>query len=129
MAAKRKARYVKKSFESMGNSSDVSANLYMSMLLSPAWLDLTANQQRLYLYCKAQYYGDKRKPLDDPINFTFNRSKWCSLYKLYSGGNHAGFERDRDALISHGFIRVVENGNLTRTKSVYAFWDMWAKIR
>ena len=54
-----------------------------------------------------------------------NRSKWCLLYKLYSDTNRDGFYRDRDALIEHGFIRVIENGITTQTKTIYAFWGMW----
>ena len=123
----RKLKYQKKGFESMGGGSDTSANIYMSMLLSPAWLDLTANQQRLYVACKAQYYGEKKKPFGDPLAFTMNRSKWCLLYKLYTDKNRSSFYRDRDALISHGFVRVLENGRLTRTKTIYSFWDMWQK--
>jgi hypothetical protein len=97
------------------------------MLLSLAWLDLTANQQRLYLYCKAQLYAEKRKPTDDQLSFTMNRSKWCALYKLYADTNRDGFYRDRDALIEHGFIRVIENGQNTRTKTIYKLWDMWQR--
>ena len=57
--SRRKPPYQKKPFESNGASNDTSANLYMSMLLSDAWRALTAQQQRLYLYCKAQYYAEK----------------------------------------------------------------------
>ena len=127
MPSRKKKPYEKKRFESTGTSSDTSANIYMSMLLSPAWLELTANQQRLYLYCKAQYYAEKNKHNSDPITFTMNRSKWCLLYKLYSDTNRDGFYRDRDALIERGFIRVVVGGQNTRTKTIYAFWDMWQK--
>jgi hypothetical protein len=133
MARGKKKPYQKKTFESTGESSDTSANIYMSMLLSPAWRDLSANQQRLYLYCKAQYYAEKQKPKtkENPDGnetyFTMNRSKWCNLYCLYADNNRSSFYRDRDALIYHGFIRVVENGQNTRTKTVYALWDMWRK--
>lgn len=125
MPKAKKKPYRKQSFESIGISSDTSANIYMSILLSVAWRELTANQQRLYLYCKAQYYAEKRKPHDNPFAFTMNRSKWCNLYGLYVDTNGEGFRRDRDALIRHGFIRVIENGETTRTKTVYEFWDMW----
>ena len=40
------------------------------MLVSPAWRALTAQQQRLYMVCKAQYYADKQK---------FNIRRRCSL--------------------------------------------------
>ena len=131
--SKKQKPYEKKSYESAGNSSDVSANVYVSMLLSPAWRELTANQQRLYVYCKAQRYSEKKKPKTEDypegneIYFTMNQSKWCNLYGLYTVKNKEGFYRDRDALIHHGFIRVVANGQNTRTKTVYSFWDMWRK--
>ena len=87
--SRRKQPYQKKEFESTGASSDTSANVYMSMLLSPAWKDLTANQQRLYLVCKAQYYAEKQKPNSDPLCFTMNQSKWADLYGLYKRNNAA----------------------------------------
>ena len=119
--------YEKKPFESIGASSDTSANIYMSMLLSDAWRALSAQQQRLYLYCKAQYYGEKRKPNDDRLCFTMNQSKWASLYGLYEKSNAKGFYRDMSALIEHGFIVCVECGAATRTKSVYKFSSMWQR--
>ena len=46
-----KARpYEKKPYESDCAKSDTSANIYMSMLMSPAWMDLTPKQQQLYVY-------------------------------------------------------------------------------
>lgn len=125
--SRRKTPYQKKSFESTGASSDISANVYMSMLLSPAWKDLTANQQRLYLVCKAQFYGEKTKPNGDPLCFTMNQSKWCGLYGLYEKSNAKGFYRDMAALIENGFVTCVESGAPTRTKSIYRFSSMWQK--
>ena len=88
-------KYKPKSFESTGISSDTSANIYMSMLLSNAWNKLTKNQQILYVYCKAQYYAEKRKPKtmvielnenEQNLCFTMNKSKWCKMYGLYKDG-------------------------------------------
>ena len=121
----KKRKYEKKTFESTGDSSDTSANIYVSMLMSPAWMNLSANQQRLYVYCKAQYYAQKRKPLENPLAFTMNREKWGKEYKLYSLNSQDCFYRDRDALIAHGFIRVLEGGQNIRKKTIYALWDMW----
>ena len=126
--SRKRPEYIKKSFESVGASNDTSANIYMSMLVSPAFQDLTANQQRLYLFCKAQYYAEKRKPIEGNYqSFTMNKSKWCGLYKLYKAENYSGFQRDIEALISHGLIRCVECGEHTRTKSIYEFSDAWQK--
>ncbi len=117
--------YQKKPFESTGASNDTSANLYISMLLSAAWRELSAQQQRLYLYCKAQYYAEKKKPNDDPLAFTMNRAKWRDLYGLYTDANHKRFYSDMAALIERGFIACLESGATTRTKSVYRFSDRW----
>lgn len=90
---KRKTPYQKKPFESTGASNDTSANVYMSMLLSAAWRALTAQQQRLYLYCKAQFYAEKQKPNNDPLCFTMNQSKWAALYGLYEKSNAKALPR------------------------------------
>lgn len=126
--SRRHKPYQKKSFESTGKSSDTSANIYMSMLLSDAWKDLTAQQQRLYLYCKSQYYAEKVKPNGDPLCFTMNQSKWADLYGIYKRKNAASFYRDISALIEHGFISCVECGAVTRTKSIYRFSDKWQQF-
>ena len=125
--SKRKTPYQKKTFESNCTNNDTSANLYMSMLISDAWRALTAQQQRLYLYCKAQYYAEKQKPNGDTLCFTMNQSKWCGLYGLYEKSNAKGFYRDMAALIEAGFVTCAECGSLTRTKSIYRFSSMWQK--
>lgn len=124
--SKRGKPYLKKSFESSGASSDTSANIYCSMINSAAWLDLTASQKVLYVTCKAQYYAEKKKPIqDDNTTFTMNKSKWSEKYQLYTANNQRGFQRDISALISHGFISCVKNGATTRSKSIYRFSDKW----
>lgn len=122
---RRKTPYQKKPFESTGASNDTSANIYVSMLLSAAWRALTAQQQRLYLYCKAQLYAEKQKPNNDHLCFTMNQSKWAELYGLYEKSNAKGFYRDMSALIEKGFITCVQCGAITRTKSIYRFSSMW----
>ncbi len=124
MSRKRKL-YEKKGFESDGKPSDTSANLYMSMLVSPAWKNLSAQQKVLYLYCKGQFYGEKTKPGGNGECFTMNKSKWCTLYGLYDSNNGKGFRRDMEQLIEKGFITCVECGAATRTKSIYRFSDKW----
>ena len=123
--ARRKTQYQKKPFESDGNGSDVSANIYMSMLMSPAYRALTPRQQQLYTYCKVQYYAEKKKPDDNQLRFTMNRSKYVTLYGLYDDNNRAAFYRDMDALIAHGFVKCVNSGKNTRTKTIYEFSSMW----
>lgn len=122
--AKRK-RYQPKSFESVGVGNDVSANLYLSMLVSDAFLDLSANQQRLYVFCKLQFYGQKKAPDMQADQFVFNQALWMNKYRLYRKGNERAFYRDMDALVSHGFIACVKCGAFSRTKTVYRFSDRW----
>ena len=122
----KKKIYVPKSYESTGCSGDISANIYRSMILSPAWQELTAQQHDLYLTCKLQAYGEKRKPIaEDPLSFTMNRAKWADLYHLYDRNNGRGFQRDLTALISRGFISCVSCGAISRTKSIYRFSSKW----
>lgn len=109
-------------------SYDTSANIYHSMLLSPAWMDLTPKQKELYLVCKDQRYSQKRKPPADdfgPDAFYMNRFLWLETYKLYSPGNQKGFYRDMTALVEHGFIRCIASGRYNKQKSVYGFSDKW----
>lgn len=128
-------KYVPKSFESIGGTSDTSANIYESMLNSAAFKELTKNQRLLYIYMKAQYYG-KRKPgkdfpdvehLQGDEMFYFNLSL-AEKYGLYSRGNHMQFYNDVKNLQEHGFIQVVSNGRSTKSRSIYKFigdWKNW----
>lgn len=129
---KKKKEYVKKRFESDCSSSDTSANIYMSMLMSEKWQKLTKNAQVLYVYCKAQYYAEKKKPnpaykqlAEGERNrcFTMNKSKWEKLYHIYTNGNQ--FYKDMRLLVENGFIEVIECGRLTRTKNIYMLSDKW----
>lgn len=128
MSSSRRPRYKKQSFESDLSSSDTFAGIYLSMLKHPAFKTLTPNQKILYVYMKAQFYGQKRKPIkDDSMSFTFNQSKWLKgkphSYELYS--NKGQFYKDRDALIEHGLIECVENNRTIRESNVYRFTDRW----
>ena len=147
--AKKKENYVAKAFESepsflpktknKTSAKDVSANIYLSMLMSQAWHNLTLKQKELYLYCKAQYYGEAKTPqehktnneIENDINanlqvrFTMNKSKWCEIYHLYSESGQRHFYEDMNALVENGFIKVVESGKTSRTKNIYEFSDRW----
>ena len=125
MAKRGKMRYEKKAFESTGSSSDTSANVYESMMLSDGWLALTAAQKVLYLACKSQYYSEKNHPNSNPTQFHMNRAKWLTKYKLYKVGNEKGFYRDMEALIASGFVSCFECGAATRTRSVYQLSEKW----
>lgn len=129
-------KYNPRNFESdpslIGRNYDTSANVYHSMLLSPAWKDLTSKQRDLYYVCKDQMYAQKHRPKEDEENgisktaFYMNRYIWGEQYELYSlGSNEAAFYRDMAALIEHGFIRCVASGRSRKTKSIYDYSDRW----
>jgi len=125
MAKRGKMRYEKKAFESTGSSSDTSANIYESMLLSDAWFALTAAQKALYLVCKSQFYSQKDHPNSNSTQFYMNRAKWLTKYRLYNKGNEKGFYRDMEVLIASGFVACFECGAATRTRSVYQLSEKW----
>lgn len=120
-------------------AKDVSANIYLSMLMSQAWHDLSLKQKELYIYCKAQYYGEKKSESEHKTNneiqkeinsnlsirFTMNKSKWCEIYHIYSSNAQRHFYADMKTLVEKGFIRMVENGKQSRTKNIYEFSDKW----
>lgn len=137
MSRKKREVYVKKPFESNCTSSDTSANIYVSMLMSENWQKLTKNAQILYVYCKAQYYAEKQKPKPRYIIlseqeqrqcFTMNKSKWKDLYNIYSSDN-GQFNKDIKQLIEYGFIELVESGWGTRTKNIYMLSNKWQEKR
>lgn len=118
-----KKRYVPKPFESIGISSDTSANIYSSMLLSKAWQILNISTKELYLYCKNEYYRQKKKPFtDDQTCFYFNQAIYLNIYgKTNASQLRAGINE----LIEKGFIRCIECGANTRTKSIYQYSSKW----
>lgn len=150
--SRRKVKYIPKSFESHpnflpkkrngNNATDVSANIYISMLMSKAWHNLTGKQKELYLYCKAQYYGEKKTNaehltiqekeektnVNTDMRFTMNKSKWCDIYGIYSESGKRHFYKDMQALIDNGFVEILQNGKTNRTKNIYIFSDKWADL-
>ena len=133
---RKRSKYKPKPFESYPaavdpkRSYDTSANIYESMMLSKAWIDLTPAQKVLYQVCKSQMYAQKHRPSLEMENvsetsFFMNRWLWQTTYQLYKPGNEKGFYRDMTALIDHGFIRCVYSGANSKDKSVYDYSDKW----
>lgn len=120
-----RSKYTPKPWESVGGNK-LSANIYATMIQSPAWMKLSKNARLLYVYMKLQYYGAKNLPDHPATDFTFNWALVSKTYKLYS--NKRQFENDRNMLIEHGFIEYIENGKNTRTKSIYRFSDKWQSV-
>ena len=132
----RKGQNKPKDFESMGGSGDAFARIYESMLISPAFLDLSKNQRLLYVCMKAQWYG-KRKPRKDYEGveglqgddvFYFPRTS-AERYGLYTRNNHKQLSKDIEALQEKGFIETVASGKATFKKSIYRFSDHWRTWR
>lgn len=135
----KRRKYKPKGFESTGVSNDTSANIFESMLQSPAWRDLKPRERQLYLYCKSQYYG-KRKPKQDYPDIEKIQSDECFYmnlgavvqYGIYTRSGHKEFYADMKTLIEHGFIELISNGRATKSKSIYKYsskWQEWNKLK
>lgn len=137
----RKKKYKAKPFESRGerfinfrqkNQADTSANIYESMLQSTAFKSLSAKQQILYVYCKAQYFG-KTKPKADYANQGLYQEEECFYfnwglaldYNLYPEKSHSNFYKDMKALMKKGFFELVQSGKGHKKKNIYKFCDKW----
>ena len=115
--------YTPKKFETNEYNNVLSANIYLDMLTSPAWIDTPKNARLLYIYAKAQFWGVKEHPQNRQDYFYLNKSLVVDIYKLYT--NTSQFRKDINELIKHGFIELVENGKFTRTKNIYKYSDKW----
>ena len=140
----RKRTYTPKAFESMGEhytdqtgkrKADTSANIYESMMTSPAFLDLNMRLRNLYLVCKAQHYGKRKPGKDFPEIEDFQGAdifylNWGTVlkYGIYKESMHGNFYSDMKTLMEHGFIKRISSGKSHRTKSIYQFsgdWKTW----
>lgn len=124
--SRKRQKYEPKRYESKRQQGDISANIYASMVQSPAWQKLTNNAKNLYLYMKLQLYGQKPIADQEKECFYFNKSMWKDTYKLYTNQNQ--FYKDRNLLVENGFIEIVEQGQNTRTKHIYKLSDKWQEI-
>lgn len=141
----RRKRWTARPFESVGQRftdpitgatrADTSANLYESMMLHPAFQDLTNRQKLLYLICKSQFFGHRKPEKDFPDVeqvagddcFYLNLGA-VTRYGLYTRNMRGKFYADMKELERHGFIKTVSSGRPTKSKSVYKFlpdWKYW----
>lgn len=132
MGRQQKTQYIRKSYESQKagienkNKKEPFASLYVTMLTSEAWRNLSLGARNLYTYMKLEATGtDPEKKFQKenlkPEQFYFNRA----VCKKYGFSNPNQFGKWRDELVEHGFIDLVECGRWTRTKSIYALSDRW----
>lgn len=120
----KKSNFKPNSWEKDG-TANLSSTIYATMLQSPAFLDLSPQAVRLYLYMKLQLFGVKQedKPNGDNNLFVFNKAMYTKVYPLFSNGEQ--FNKYCHELIKNGFIEEQENGHTTRTKNIYRFCDGW----
>ncbi len=122
---RRARKYQPRPFESRGDN--LSANIYLSMIKSKAWENLSNNAKVLYLYMKLQLYGANTIEGHPPEDFYFNTAMITQTYKLYT--NMSQFRKDRQLLIDNGFIEIIENGRFSRTKNIYRLSAKWQEIK
>ena len=138
-----KTYYEKQPFESekagITECEDVkhepSATLYLSMLTSDAWLNLSGGAIRLYHYMKMQAYSFTKnrnyRPSRDTrklhgTEFYFNKALLRKAYPgLYVNMNQ--FYKDRDCLIENGFIKIVEPGTYF-DRTIYDLDWRWQRV-
>ena len=120
----RKPKIICEPFECCPQGNKYFVRIFLNMINSSAFKDLSYKQQLLYFYMKTQFcQKDSKKPNGKHLQFYFNRGLYKNTLGLYS--NDEQFRKDRDALIMHGFIICIENGSNTRSKSIYQFSDKW----
>lgn len=117
--------------------TDTTANICYSMLISPAFKDLTARQRILYVYAKTQYFGARSRPKSDFPDieeykrdngrkyFYLNHFLMSDVFGLYPKSNTRDLYVDIKALIEHGFIEQVSNGKINQKRSIYTYCDKW----
>lgn len=120
--SKKKKTFEPRAFEK-SDSRNLSSALYVSMLESEAFMHLSPQAAKLYIYMKLQLYGQKDKPSENETWFVFNRSLYIDKYKLFSNGEY--FTKYCHELIQHGFIELVQSGKNTKTNNIYRFSTKW----
>ena len=127
--------------------ADTSCNVFMSMRFSKAWHELTYKQKELYSIIKGLEFAETKhrsvlltererqdlsKEEQQKINikyrFTFNKTKWCYYFGLYSPQGRNDFYDDMKALIDKGFIKRLESGQNTRTSNIYELDNKWREL-
>ena len=117
-------------YESSQADKDTSANIFISMMLSDAWQDLNDSARVIYLYMKAQRFGQKDVKDNDYMGESVTYGKDCfyfnrGLLKKFGKTDPTTCKKAIDNLISHGFIELVHDGKRTRTNSIYKYSSNW----
>ena len=131
MARQKKGIYERKAFETTKpGSSDIRKEpytaLYVSMLTSEAWRNLSHGARSLYTYMKMQYQSKANRDAGlQPNEFYFNHG----MYEKLGFKNRNQFIKWRNELVENGFIDVVECGRTSRTKNIYQYSDRWHDVK
>ena len=120
---------------------ETSTQIAYSMLVSPAFKDLTARQRMLYIYAKSQFYGARDRPCNTypdveeyqqhrgMMHFYLNHNLLSGVFGLYSKDNHRCLYNDIKAIVAHGFIEpCTAGGNVTssnHTRRIYKYSTAW----
>ena len=104
--------------------------LYRSMIDSEAFNDLSFRQQMLLIRFKEKHIlkvanGEIAESNNGILHFTAQEQR-----KFYRYDDGKQFRQDRDALISHGFLRFTFRGANLRLPNTYELigdWKNWRK--
>ena len=110
------------------------ADIFLSMVLSDAWANLTGNAVKLYHLMKMQAYSKnkeknipKNKRMLGKADFYFNKALIMHAYpNMYSSMSQ--FYRDRDCLIENGFIDRIYHSNSPTEKDIFRLSDRWQNV-
>lgn len=97
------------------------------MLMHPAFYTLKPRAQALYLYCKNACWRKSRKEWEElkELEFYMNKAKYVHTYKLYTEGNTKAFIEDMNALIEHGLVDCIYQGQTQRKNNIYSLSARW----
>ena len=88
---------------------------------SEAWHMLTLRQQGLYLFLKKKYI--KKSDGTDNSTDIHITDKDKKIIKVVNNT----LNKDIDALIDYGFIKLIKHGKVVHKPNIYGFSDMWRK--
>ena len=119
------------------SSSDHFQPLFSSLMRSAAFKDMRKGARLLLMCCMTEAGGEASRDNVDPDSgvyderlFYMNRQLYSDVYDLYNPSNGAGFRRDMEDLIDHGFVEQVVRGQGRGIKNLYrpsSKWRKWSK--
>lgn len=114
---KKKTKYAPEPWETVDKKKYT--RIYDDKMLSVAFTELKPRQRYLFICMKSMYKGKDWNP-DGTFAFPWGMAQ---AYRLYTNKNQ--FYKDRDALISAGFIDRTVWNKTTRLPNIYRFSDRW----